>query len=278
MSGYAVPLYLPRRRRFVTPGEYLREKVAQARREREAVIARAVVTRTQVTTADQATGVTHAISGVTIPAGSLGILRFGYQSDTVTISSVADSGGNTWPVAVSVHSASGDSQTSAIAYLVAPAGGLSAATITVTLSATSTLAGHVAYFDSDTGWASQATVLDKTSGFNTGLVTGWTSNATATTTQADELLVGVAYSGGAINGGTSTPGAGWTEENEQALTHGYELVTEWQHVTAAGAYAATGTWSAAEIAACCIATFKTAGGAAAPPSPPRQPLLMRLSR
>src|SRR4051794_29800226 len=124
----------------------------------------ATVTRTQVTTVDQATGTTHAISGVTIPAGKLGVLRFGYQSDTVTITSVADDAGNTWSTAVSVHSASGDSQTSAISYLVVPAGGLSGATITVTLSATSTFAGHVAYFDSDTSWFSQATVLDKTSG------------------------------------------------------------------------------------------------------------------
>jgi hypothetical protein len=240
----------------------------------------ATVTRTQVTTVDQATGVTHAIAGVTVPAGKLAILRFGYQSDTVTISSVTDDAGNTWSVAVSVHSASGDNQTSAIAYLVVPAGGLSGATVTITLSATSTLAGHVAYFDSDTGWPSQATVLDKTSGLNTGLVTAWTSNATATTTQADELLVGVAYSGGAINGGTSTPGSGWTEENEQVLTNsGYELVTEWQKVTSTGAYAATGTWSAAEIAACCIATFKTAAAAATAPSPPSaMPLLLALNK
>jgi hypothetical protein len=217
----------------------------------------ATVTETFVTSVDQVTGTTHAISGVTVPAGKLAILRYGYQSDTVTTVSVTDDAGNTWGVAVSVHSSSGDTQTGAIAYLVVPAGGLNGATVTVTLSATSTFAGDVAYFDSDVGWAPQASVLDLTSGFNTGLVTSWTSNATATTTQADELLVGVAYSGGAVNGGSSSASGGWTEEQEHNLTHGYKLVTEWQHVTSTGAYAATGTWSAAEIAACCIATFKT---------------------
>jgi hypothetical protein len=230
----------------------------------------AIVTRTAVGTFDQATATTHAITGVTIPGGNLAVLRFGYQSDSVTITSVTDNAGNTWSVATSVHSVSGDTQTSAIAFLVVPAGGLSGATVTVTLSATATCAGNLAYFNSDTGWLAQGSVLDKVAGTNTGLVTAWSSGATATTTQADELLVGVAYSGGAINGGTNTASGGWTEEQEQALTNsGYELVTEWQKVTATGAYAATGTWSAAEIAACCIATFKTAAAVAAGAAPTR---------
>jgi hypothetical protein len=232
-----------------------------------------VVTRTAVGAIDDATATTHAITGVTIPGGKLAVLRFGYQSDTVTITSVADNAGNTWSVAVSAHSVSGDSQTAAIAFLVVPAGGLSGATVTITLSATATCAADLVYFDSDTDWPAQASVLDKTNGNNTGLVTSWTSNAAPTTTQADELLVGVAYSGGAINGGTSSPSGGWTEEIEKVLTHGYELITEWQKVAATGAYAATGTWSAAEIAACCIATFKTAaGGAAVGFVPHRMPL------
>lgn len=233
------------------------------------------VTKTFVKSLDDATATIHLITAVTVPAGKLAVLRFGFQSDTVTISSVSDDAGNTWSVAGSVHSVSGDSQTCAIAYLVVPAGGLNNNTITVTLSATATLAADVTYYDSDTGWPAQASVLDKFAGNNNGLVTSWTSGNTATTTQADELLVGAAYAGGAINGGTSTASGGWTEETEYALTHGYRFVTEWQHVTATGAYAATGTWSAAEIAACTIATFKTAAGAAVDLSVPRprNPLL-----
>ena len=219
----------------------------------------ATVTENFVKTTDDAAAVTHTITGVTIAAGKLAILRFGFQSDSITVSSVVDNAGNTWSVLPPVHSTTGDNQSAAMAYLVVPAGGLSGATITITLSASATLASHLAYFDSDTGWKPQSQVLDKSAGVNTGLVTGWSSGSTATTVVADELLVGMAYSGGAINGGSSTPGSGWTEENEQNLTHGFKLVTEWQKVTATGAYAATGTWSAAEIAACYIATFVTEG-------------------
>src|SRR6188472_4077287 len=219
----------------------------------------ATVTENFVKTTDDAAAVTHTITGVTIAAGKLAILRFGFQSDSITVSSVVDNAGNTWSVLPPVHSTTGDNQSAAMAYLVVPAGGLSRATITITLSASATLASHLAYFDSDTGWKPQSQVLDKSAGVNTGLVTGWSSGSTATTVVADELLVGMAYSGGAINGGSSTPGSGWTEENEQNLTHGFKLVTEWQKVTATGAYAATGTWSAAEIAACYIATFVTEG-------------------
>lgn len=220
-----------------------------------------------VTTTDDATATTHTVSGVTIAAGKLAVLRFGFQSDSVTITSVTDDAGNTWDVATSAHSVSGDSQTGAIAYLVVPAGGLSSATITITLSATATLASHLAYFDSDIGWPAQGIVLDAVAGTNTGLVTNWSSGNTPTTTQAEELLVCAAYSGSAINGGSSSASGSWTEENEQNLTHGYKLVTEWQEVAATGAYAGTGTWSAAEIAACVVATFRIGSSSTAPVTP-----------
>jgi hypothetical protein len=217
----------------------------------------ATVTETFVTTIDDATAVTHAISGVTIAAGKLGVLRFGFQSDSVTVVSVVDDAGNTWRIATSAHSVSGDNQTGVMAFLTVPAAGLSGATITITLSATATLAAHLAYFTSDVGWPVTALVLDKAISVNTGLVAPWSSGVAPVTAQADDLLVGMAYAGSATNGGSSTPSGSWIEENEQNLTHGYKLVTEWQHVTATGAYAATGTWSAAEIAVCCFAAFKT---------------------
>jgi hypothetical protein len=81
---------------------------------------------------------------------------------------------------------------------------LSGATVTITLSATATLAGHVAYFDSDTGWPVAGVGARQDEPAQHRPRHGMDFGATATTTQADELLVGVAYSGGAINGGTST--------------------------------------------------------------------------
>jgi len=254
--SYVVPIYLPSRKRVNSPIEYWRSKT----REHKKIINFATVNEHFVTasTIDQATAVSHNVPGAVISAGNLVIVRFGYQSDSITISSITDTPGNTWNVATSVHSSSGDTQTAAIAYSVITNALTGTDNISITLSATATLAAHLSWFDSDVGWFPQASVLDKVSGFNTSLGTNWTSNATAQTSQDDELLVGVAYSGGAINGGSSTATGGWQEEAETSLTHGFKLISQYQKVTTKGTYANTGTWSAAEIAACCIATFKTA--------------------
>ena len=246
--------------------EVTRDFIASLRQPR---VLAATVTRTAVTNVDRTTAASHAISGVTITAGDLGVLRFGYRSDSVTITSVTDDAGNTWSVAISGHSSSGDAQTGAVAFLVVPGGGLSGATVTIALSATSALWGDLCSFNSDIGWPSQSVVLDATSVNNTGITVNWTSNATGTTTQADELLVGAAYAASAIDSATlSTPSGSWTGERDVALSNaGFRLVTQWQQVAATGAYACNGTWNGTgEIAVCTIATFRIGSDSTAPPS------------
>lgn len=234
------------------------------------------VTRTDLGTVTQATATTHAFTPVTIPAGSLAVVRAVIPSDTVTFSSVTDSAGNTWNIALQAHSASGDANGGMIAYSVIT-NAISAGTVTVNLSATNAFGGHLAYFVSDTGWLAQASVLDKTSSFYVPNQAAWTSGSTATTTQADELLVGLGTHS-SFNGSASTPGGSWAEECDFALTAGNRLTSVWQKVTATGTYAATGTWAAAEIGHCFIATFMTAAGSTTPGPQLFQPLIPMLSK
>lgn len=98
--------------------------------------------------------------------------------------------------------------------------------------------------------------LDKTS---TGTVTGVTSfssGATATTTSANELLLGSAH-GITHNNSTYTAGTSW---NSIATIDGFnagagQLFAEDQYVQALGAYTATGTASANDTIIADIATF-----------------------
>lgn len=227
----------------------------------------ATVTETWVSAIDDAAATTHTYSGVTIAAGKLAVVRGNYGSDTTTlISSITDSASNTWAVAL-VQASTGDGFSFFLGYSVLTSA-LSAGSVTINTSSIA-LAGDLAWFDSDSGWVAQASVLDKTHGNYASNTANWTSGATATTTQADELLVGgcVRFN---VNGSTSTPSGSWTEESDRAVTHPAQgrAVSQWQHVSSTGAYACDGTWSVgAEFAVCGIATFKTAAGAAVVTNP-----------
>lgn len=220
-----------------------------------------VVTPTYLARRCGASSASHVLTGVTIPAGKLAIVRGALNSDTIT-ASVTDSAGNTWSVVRFTSAAIGGSTECFIAYSVLTSP-LSSGTVTVTLSAAAGLVTDIGYFDSDTGWLSQASVLDKTSGGTFNLVTPWSSGPTATTTQADELLVGAAACGN-FNGSASTPTAPWTEEADAICSSAANtrLVSQWRKVTATGAYAAQGTWAATEFGCAGIATFKTAASTA----------------
>lgn len=90
--------------------------------------------------------------------------------------------------------------------------------------------------------------------------TTYTSTATATTSQANELLIGWLVGGSA----TITPGSGWTQDY-QDINGGIQLDTHYQVVSATGAYSETGTQTA-QVAAAGIVTYKAAAGGPAPNS------------
>jgi hypothetical protein len=100
----------------------------------------------------------------------------------------------------------------------------------------------------------------------------WTSNATATTAQADEVLVGisnqVSLAGNGTDGGTG-PDAPWTQEyfiNQASST----IVFSSRIVAAAATYAHSGVSDATGTGAqySLIATYKLTGAAAAAAVPP----------
>jgi hypothetical protein len=99
-----------------------------------------------------------------------------------------------------------------------------------------------------------ASWLDKTAGA-TGTSTSPSSGATATTTVASEVLVGVVCAG---NAPTWTPGTGYTTIEEFDINGAKIYAAEDQVVLATGAYSATGTLGTSQDWAAVIATYKAA--------------------
>lgn len=101
--------------------------------------------------------------------------------------------------------------------------------------------------------------LDKTaSAIDVADETAYSSGTTATTTQANELLIGAC---GNDSTKTSVPDAGWTERYE-GTANSRVLAFNDQIVSATGAYKMSGDWSGNSNWVVCIATFK--GAAEAP--------------
>jgi hypothetical protein len=209
---------------------------------------------------ETASSTTHVItvgaSGVA--AGNLVVVRFFWHSNAVTLTSVTDTGGNTYSVPSSLNRAGVfNNYSAAIAYSIITTPLVNGNTITITLSSAA-VAGHYAVEFSGI----DASPLDQT-GEAEGSVTTppWSVAALGATTEADELLVAMAT--GAIGNKTSTPDGSWLEEADRVATLENSLVCQYQIVSATGSYTASGTWSGAgDQYLAIIATFK---GAAATP-------------
>lgn len=109
------------------------------------------------------------------------------------------------------------------------------------------------------GVLSSGDPLDKTSYNYSGYVGSgsWTSNATATTTQTDELLIGVSIESAGNTDPAWTPGSGWSTVGS-ASNNAKALYMEDRIVSSSGAYEADGTYSPAgsDYYQTGIATFK----------------------
>ena len=102
-----------------------------------------------------------------------------------------------------------------------------------------------------------STSLDKTSSaIDVADETAFSSGSTATTAQADELLIGMV---GNDSTKTNTPDAGWTERYEGTANSRALSACE-RIVSSTGAYAHTGTLSGNSNWVALIATFKAAAG------------------
>ena len=187
-----------------------------------------------------------AVTTTATKAGSLLVVTAACQTSTLT---VTDSASQVYTTATSQASGANNFYTFFVANSVA---GVTSVTITPAAAARMTIIVSE--------YQNMATVspLDKTSTNSQAAVTSWTSNNTAATTQATELLVGSALDF-ARNNNTFTAGTNWTANITQANAGGGSLLTsfqEQQFVTTTGASAATGTNGTSSTILSSIATFK----------------------
>lgn len=205
-------------------------------------------------------------AGVTIPAGNtLYIGAMISAGATRTLSTVVDSKGNTWTIDTSAGGSSLTSIAKCHATLPLVAGD------TITLTWNGALVTRVATL-------CEFSNLDTTAGVDkvasaTGTSTAPLSAATATTTQADELLVGVI---GVVHGsevpntnqvsaGTSYTIAGRAETTGASPSH-RSVVLEFRGVAATGAYTSSGSLTVTRTWAALVGAYKASAFVAHPRS------------
>ena len=202
-----------------------------------------------------ASGATTCTTGnLTTTNGNLFVVSTSYCCATFT--SITDSKGNSYATNAIPDTPEGDGGNIRQDYKDAGTGG---ATHNWTLTgATSSFFGTISVMEVS-GAASSP--LDKVAS-QSDPGTAVTSGSTATTAQADELLIGV---GGTINiaSFTNDGGAGWTERLNVATDASHEgIITGSQVVSATGTFAYTFTSSSADDHSAGISTWKAAAAAA----------------
>jgi hypothetical protein len=182
-------------------------------------------------------------------------------SNPVTIT---DSQGNTWTKTIDINHPSG-SPNMAVAWCIVAAGKSHTSGVdTFTGTWTTSLGSKLIQVNEFAGIA--AVPLDKSASATGTSSATPSSGATATTVQADELLVG-AFGTWSLSSParTFTAGSGYTIASSYQVTWSGEGMCEYQVVSATGAYSAGCTMSAAVdnwLAA--ILTFKAAATGVAP--------------
>ena len=186
-------------------------------------------------------------------AGNTNIVAIGWNNATSNITSVTDSAGNTYQLAVPTARGSGVSQAIYYAKNIKAA---AAGTNTVT----ATFNTATPYVDVR---ALEYSGLDPVNPFDVGASasgTGTSANSgTVTTTAANALIFGA----GITTGGFSTAGTNFTT---RIITVPDADIAQDRIVTAAGAYSATAPVSGAWVMQ--VATFKAAGAAGGDTTPP----------
>jgi hypothetical protein len=186
-----------------------------------------------------------------VAAGNLLVVAIAEGGDATATATVTDTKGNTY-TADATSAAWGTNRKTFIrsSRITTP---LVATTDSITVTVTSPLNNGVSVAVSVTEFSGIAvSPLDKTASA-VGTSTSPSSGATASTAQADELLVGAVGATG--NYMVFTPGAGYS-----ALAPGYagspHMLPEFRIVSATGTYSAGGTFSATDDWGAVVATYK----------------------
>ena len=176
-------------------------------------------------------------------AGNLNIVAVGWTDTTSAISSVTDTGGNTYTRAVGPTASNGQQQS--IYYAKNIAGGANTNTVTVTFNQVAAYPDVriLEYKGLDTTSPLDVTAAAGGSGTNA-------SSGSATTTSANELIFGAGTTAGVF----SAPGSGFTTR----MINIFGNIAEDEVVSSTGSYAATATNSAGNWLMQ-MATFKASG-------------------
>jgi hypothetical protein len=217
-------------------------------------------------TTDQAVTTTLSVA-----AGNHVILVCTGAADAQSLVSVSDTVGLTWQINVQIQGGTGSSATTvAIVSAYAPSGWASGAVATITWAVTNTR--KAARFVEYSGLAT-ASWFDVAASASGVTALSFDSTSTATTAQADELLIG-GFSG---RHATTTPvwtqGAGYTDGGSEIVSptsSNNTLYEEYRVVSSTGAYSATATIDANTTGgwAAVVAAYKASGGAPPPSGTP----------
>lgn len=263
MSSYAIPIGLPRRRRIVTPAEWLREKIREREAEREATIAQAVaIDRANLGTgaATGATSVNITTSASVATGGMIAMLIFVFHTGGAVNTTLTGSGGGlTWVVA---HSSVSVNVRLALVYAFCPSG----------LAASSTITANAAEAADITCCAASYTGID-----TSGTVVAFNASAASSTAWASGTVAGNsgdAYIGGSGGDGTlstSTPTSPAVERIDFNSATSSGSITLVDKIGGNASDSLAGTWTNSITQIGIGVAFKPLAAAAA--APPRQPVV-----
>lgn len=217
------------------------------------------------------TNISLAFNTQNITAGNaivVGGVAFGTAFTTATC---ADGGGETF----TRHQAQASGGATCVIFSAPNAVGGNKPTVTISVTGVADRSITIAEFS---GMVTSS-LADVGTG-NTGTATPYSTGTTATTTQADEVVVWVAGHDGPTNVTPTASGYTVPAANTQSATAQMPIALGWKAVAATGTQVASIAWTnAAGGWAAVIETFKAASGAAAtslpPPRQSQQHLLVR---
>ena len=182
-------------------------------------------------------------------AGDLNVVAVGWGDTTSSISSVTDSKGNTYSLAVGPTSNTGIQQS--VYYARNVAGGSNTVTVTFSQAALYPDVRIVEYAGADRSNPLDVKVAAKGSGTTA-------NSGSATTTTANELIFGAGTTGSSFN----APGSGFLSRMIDAFGN----IAEDKTVTTIGTYNATATTNSSSPWVMQLASFRAGGQGASPPT------------
>jgi len=211
----------------------------------------------QANSADPQSSASVAVTYTTAQgAGDLNVVIVGWNDSTSTVSSVADSSGNVYTLAVGPTVQAGTATQSIYFAKNIKAAAAGANTVTVTFN---TAAAFPDIRILEYSGVDQTSPVDGAIAATGNSASS--STAAITTTNAHDLLV----AGNTIQTSTTGPGAGFTT---RVLTNPDSDIAEDQIVSTAGSYSATAPVSPAGLWVMQMVAFKAASVAPPPPPPP----------